>query len=95
MKKFWPIFTTIFIFLFYCFIDHRVTWDWIYTHWLYDYHFGFMKRALVGETLFLALGKPAIVPLGVVKIISWIIFFIVTGGFLYFFNEIQKKITRQ
>jgi hypothetical protein len=38
-------------------VDHRIAWQWIYTHWLFDYKFGFMKRCLIGELLALGFGS--------------------------------------
>jgi hypothetical protein len=73
-----------------CILDSRHAWDWIYTHWLYDYHFGFMKRGLVGELLRIAFASQTIVPLEIVKVFSWIIFLLNATLFLYFFDQIRR-----
>ena len=83
------------LFIFFVLLDHRVVWDWMYTHWLYDYHFGFNRRGLVGELLYLALGKPKIVSLSIVKCIAWILFAINVGLFGIFFRSIQKTIIQE
>jgi hypothetical protein len=83
----------ILVFLGLVFIDHRVQWDWIYTHWLYDYHFGFMKRSLVGAIVGSFFPASAVVPLAKVRALAWLIWAGVSGVFFFFFLDLAKKIT--
>ncbi len=72
-------------------IDHRIHWDWMYTHWLYDYHFGFVKRGLVGEILRHLIPGPQ-VPLEVVKALGWALWSIVALFFFYFFSVVYREL---
>jgi len=86
---------TVLVFSAMVFVDHRIAWQWIYTHWLFDYHFGFMKRSLIGELLALAFGSGHVVPLETVRILSWIILIANTALFANFLLTHAKSLRNQ
>jgi|SRR5438105_5661303 len=72
-------------------VDHCHTWVWNYTAWLFDYHFGFMKRGLVGTVLQSITGA-TVIPLLWVKCVSWALALAIVAFFLYVFNDLQRSI---
>ncbi len=83
MKKF---LASLLLFLLAIGIDHRRDWSWIYTHWLFDYHFGFIKRGLVGAGLHLISSS---LPLLEVQILSILMAAAVTIFFIKFFWDLR------